>query len=359
MLQTKEKNRIGAVNIVFLVSMLISVVVAFLPLDFLVEYPALQLIFSQVILVLPSIVYMAVFRLPYAETVRLKKMKLADMAWCILFGILIQPVLTLLNAISMVFSTNILSDFMLQLSSQISFLPALFLMAVVPCVLEETVYRGVFYNEYSKINPWKAALLSGFLFGLMHGNINQFCYAAVMGILFALLIEATGSILSTMLIHFWVNAGSVVLIYLYPKLYEVMQSFYRMYQEYDNKEMMEMLEATLGDMTLSPSEWMQQTMTASAELTLSLGDVLSLYAPQALIMGVLAFFVYKKIAVRNGNWERICGFFRKQPVVPVGEEETGITLEVQPKKMVTVPLVIAIIIGIAFMIFCEVLLRMA
>ena len=359
MLQTKEKNRIGAVNIVFLVSMLISVVVAFLPLDFLVEYPALQLIFSQVILVLPSIVYMAVFRLPYAETVRLKKMKLADMAWCILFGILIQPVLTLLNAISMVFSTNILSDFMLQLSSQISFLPALFLMAVVPCVLEETVYRGVFYNEYSKINPWKAALLSGFLFGLMHGNINQFCYAAVMGILFALLIEATGSILSTMLIHFWVNAGSVVLIYLYPKLYEVMQSFYRMYQEYDNKEMMEMLEATLGDMTLSPSEWMQQTMTASAELTLSLGDVLSLYAPQALIMGVLAFFVYKKIAVRNGNWERICGFFRKQPVVPVGEEETGITLEVQPKKMVTVPLVIAIIIGIAFMILCEVLLRMA
>jgi hypothetical protein len=77
-------------------------------------------------------------------------------------------------------------------------------------------------------------------------------------------------------------------------------------------------------------------------------------------MGVLAFFVYKKIAVRNGNWERICGFFRKQPVVPVGEEEIGITLEVQPKqKIVTVPLVIAVIIGIAFMIFCEVLLRLA
>ena len=230
MLQTKEKSRVGAVNIVFLVSILISVVVAFLPLDFLVERPALQLIFSQVILVLPSVVYMMKYHLPYAETVRFKKMKLGDMGFCLLFGILIQPLLTLLNAISMVFSTNTLNTFMLDLSSQISFLPALFLMAVVPCVLEETVYRGVFYNEYSKINPWKAALLSGFLFGLMHGNINQFCYAAVMGILFALLIEATGSILSTMLIHFWINAGSVVLIYLYPKLYEVMQAFYRMYQ---------------------------------------------------------------------------------------------------------------------------------
>lgn len=361
MLQTEEKNRIGAVNIVFLVSMLISVVVAFLPLDFLVGKPALQLVFSQIILVLPSVVYMLKYRLPYAETVRFKKMKLADMAWCILFGILIQPLLTLLNALSMVFSTNTTSTFMLELSGQIPFLGALFLMAVVPCILEETVYRGVFYNEYSKLNPWKAALLSGFLFGLMHGNINQFCYAAVMGVLFALLIEATGSILSTMLIHFWVNAGSVVLIYLYPKLYEVMQAFYRMYVEYGNTEMAEMLELSFGDMTLTSSEWMQQMMSASDALLLTVGDVLSLYGPQALIMGILAFFVYKKIARRNGNWERICGFFRKQPQQNPGQREAvEVTWEIKPKqRMITAPLVAAIIIGVAFMIFYEVVMYMA
>lgn len=358
MVQTKVKGRVSTVNVVFLISMLISVVVAFLPLDFLLERPALQLIFSQLVLVLPSVVYMLVHRLPYAETVRFKKMKFGDMLWCLLFGILIQPLLTLLNALSMVFSTNSTSAFMLELSAQISFLPALFLMAVVPAFLEETVYRGVFYNEYSKINPWKAALLSGFLFGLMHGNINQFCYAAVMGVLFALLIEATGSILSTMLIHFWINAGSVVLIYLYPKLYEFMQAFYRMYVEYDNKEMVKMLEESFGDMTLSSGEWMQQMMNSSAELTLTVPDVLMLYAPQALLMGALAFFVYKKLAVRNGNWERICGFFRKQPVME--QEESGVTWEAEPKqRLITVPLVIAVIIGVAFMIFYEITMRMA
>ena len=362
MIQAQEKNRVGAVNIVFLVSILITVIVAFLPLDFLAERPALQLVFSQVILVLPSVVYMVLHRLPYAETVRFKKLKFADMLWCILFGILIQPVLTLLNALSMVFSTNTTSTFMLELSGQIPFLGALFLMAIVPCVLEETVYRGVFYNEYSKINPWKAAILSGFLFGLMHGNINQFCYAAVMGILFALLIEATGSILSTMLIHFWINAGSVVMIYLYPKLYEFMQAFYRMYKEYGNEEMAAQLELMLGDMSLTSEEWMQQMFASSEELLLTVPDVLLLYGPQALVMGALAVLVYKKLAVRNGNWERICGMFGRKKEAATGEEtmEGTVTLEVRPKqRLVTVPLVIGIVIGIAFMIFYEVVVRMA
>lgn len=362
MIQTQEKNRITAVNIVFLISMVISVVVPFLPLDFLTQYPALQLVFSQVILVLPSVVYMLMYRLPYAETVRFKKLRISDMLLSILFGILIQPLMTLINALSMVFSTNSTSVFLTELSAQIPFIAALFLMAVVPAVFEETVYRGVFYNEYSKLNPWKAALLSGFLFGLMHGNINQFCYAAVMGILFALLIEATGSILSTMLVHFWINAGSVVLIYLYPKLYEFMRSFYRMYVEYDNKEMVELLEASFGDMTLSPTEWMQQMMDASAELTMTVPEVLVLYGPQALVMGALAVWVYKKLAMRNGNWERICGLFRKkQPEQSVEQAEGNmVTLVVEPKKrMVTIPLVVAIIIGVAFMIFYEIVIRMA
>lgn len=351
MAQMEKGNRISAVNIVFLVSMLISVAAAFLPLDFLTGRPALQLVFSQLILVLPSVVYMVVHKIPYKEAVRLKKMKFADMAFSILLGILIQPVLTLINALSMLFATNTTSTFMLELSGQIPLLGAVLLMAVVPAVLEETVYRGVFYNEYSRIHPWKAALLSGFLFGLMHGNINQFCYAAVMGILFALVIEATGSILSTMLIHFWINAGSVVMIYVYPKLYEIMQAFYRMYKEYGNEEMAASLELSMGDMTLSSREWMQQLFEASEALPLTVSQVLVFYGPMAGIAGVLAFLVYRKLAKRNGNWEKICGFFcRKQS----GTDSLEVTLEVQPKqRMVTFPLVLGIAAGIAFMVFYE------
>lgn len=354
-MMTKEKNHVNMVNMVFLISMILSVTVAFLPLEFLQQQPVLQLIFSQLLLALPSLAYLGVNQLPYAETVRFRKMKLADIAWTILLGILIQPLLTLLNALSMVVSTNTTSTFMLELTGQVPFLLALFLMAIVPCVLEETVYRGVFYNEYSKINPWKAALLSGFLFGLMHGNINQFCYAAVMGVLFAMIIEATGSILSTMLIHFWINASSVVLMYLYPKLYDVMKTFYKMYVEYDNKEMAEMLEQAFGDMTLSSAEWMRNMLMSSAEVTLSVSEVLSLYAPQAVIAGILAFLVYKKLAIRNGNWQRICGFFRRKQQ---NEESTVNGLLPKKQKMMTLPLAFAIVLGVAFMIFYEIVVRM-
>ena len=56
--ETREKNRISAVNIVFLITMIISVVVSVLPLDFLEPYPSLNVIISQLILAIPVAVYM-------------------------------------------------------------------------------------------------------------------------------------------------------------------------------------------------------------------------------------------------------------------------------------------------------------
>lgn len=356
-MQEVQKTNVKNINMVYLITVLITVIVPFLPLDFLAGNPVLGIVFSQVILALPAVVYMLAHRLPYAETVRFKKMRVADMLLAILFGILIQPVITLINALSMVFSKNVTGSSILGVAENVPFLAGLFLVAVLPAVLEETVYRGVFYNEYGKINPLKAALLSGLMFGIMHGNINQFCYAAVMGIIFALLVEATGSILSTMLVHFWTNASSVVMLYLYPKLYEFAKAYYNMYQEYGNTTMASMLEETFGDMTLPATEWVRQLMDSAATLQLTVPQVLSLYAPQALIMGVLAFFIYKKLAVRNGNWQRICASFKKLPEVQ-NTETVAVQLEIQPKqRMVTVSWVIASLLGIAYMIFYEILVQ--
>ena len=351
--QAKEKNRIKAVNIVFLVTILLSIAASFLPLDFLGEIPVLNLVFSQLLILLPSVVYMLINRIPYKEAVRFRKMKPGDIALSILFGILIQPAMTLINALSMVFATNTTSNFLVEMSRQVPLFVSLFFIAAVPAVLEETVYRGVFFNEYRKVDVWKGALLSGLLFGLMHGNLNQFCYATLMGFLFALLIEATGSILSTMLVHFWTNSGSVVMIYLYPKLYEVAKNFYNMYVEYGNTEMAEQLELAFGTMTLTGEEWMQQIMDVSSMMTLSVPEVLVMYGPTAVLAGVLAYFVYKKLAKRNGTWDYICGKSKRQP------ENTGVALEPEEKKrLVTVPLLVAIVLSVAFMIFYEIVVRM-
>ncbi len=340
--ETREKSRVNAVNVVFLITMIISVVVSFLPLDFLDPYPALQIVISQGILILPVAVYMWKEKMPYAQTIQLKKMRVSDLLLTLLFGILLQPVLTLVNAISMVFATNTTNTFLLEMSQNVPFWLALVLTAFIPCVFEETVYRGFFYQEYKKIDPWKAVLLSGFLFGLMHGNLNQFCYAAVMGIVFALLIEATGSILSTMLIHFAVNSFSVIVMYIYPKMYELMKAFYKMYLEAGDTEMVEMISVAFGDMTLTGDEWMTQMFTATVEV--GLAEVLIVYLPPAIFSGFLAYLVFRIIAIRNGNWERICGFLGRK------KENAG--------TLVTVPLMVAIGIGVVFMFLVEMLMRL-
>ena len=61
-------------------------------------------------------------------------------------------------------------------------------------------------------------------------------------------------------------------------------------------------------------------------------------------MSFLAYLVYKKLAKRNGNWERICEFFGKK------KEDA--------KPILTVPLMLGIAIGVVAMFFYELRLRM-
>jgi membrane protease YdiL (CAAX protease family) len=88
----------------------------------------------------------------------------------------------------------------------------LFIIGVLPGVLEEVLFRGVIYSGYRRrYGFWWAALLSAILFGAVHLNPWQFLSAAVLGVFFAFLVEETESLLLPMLMHFIYNS-SIVLI---------------------------------------------------------------------------------------------------------------------------------------------------
>lgn len=155
---------------------------------------------------------------PAKETIwkrlHFNKVKPSTLLYALIFTWLSMPLTTLINAISMLFVDNTvvsLSEFMLEIPFPIM----LFLMAVTPAFCEEVVFRGVVYGGYRKDGKkfW-AVILSGLMFGIMHMNLNQALYAFAIGILLALLFEATDSILTTMLFHFVYNAQSCCLMYL-------------------------------------------------------------------------------------------------------------------------------------------------
>lgn len=80
-------------------------------------------------------------------------------------------------------------------------LRALVLGGVVP-LLEELLFRGVILGQLLLwLDRRQAILLSSVLFGILHFNVVQFLYAAVMGYLLGLLYEKTRHIWATWIAH--------------------------------------------------------------------------------------------------------------------------------------------------------------
>ncbi|NCA67630.1 MAG: CPBP family intramembrane metalloprotease [Clostridia bacterium] len=86
--------------------------------------------------------------------------------------------------------------------------------ALLPAVFEEFTHRGLLIDAISdRGNEVEIILLSGLLFGTMHGNIIQFFYAFIGGCIMAYLVVKTGSIFPAILLHFTNNAMDHLISY--------------------------------------------------------------------------------------------------------------------------------------------------
>lgn len=174
----------------------------------------------NLLLVLPEIVILlaalGVAKLLKVDTLKEPKFTAVSIGTCVKSVILAFLCLPLIGAISAI-TSNISGNTASNAISKVMDNPLwlnLLLLAVLPALVEEYVFRGLIFLGYKKRNPLKAVLLSAVLFGFMHLNINQFSYAFVLGIVLALLVYATGSIIPGILVHFTINGYSVVVSYI-------------------------------------------------------------------------------------------------------------------------------------------------
>ena len=87
---------------------------------------------------------------------------------------------------------------------------------VLAPVFEELVFRKVLVDRVLPYGEWPAILFSGVTFGLFHGNLTQFFYAFLLGMILAYVYIRTGNILYTMGIHACINFLGGVLPILVP-----------------------------------------------------------------------------------------------------------------------------------------------
>lgn len=150
----------------------------------------------------------------FADVLGFKPVKISTALMTILFTILIMPLSTLANAVSMLFVDNAVESIMGGVLD-VPFPVMFFLIAVLAPFSEELVFRGAFFRGFRKSgNIFGAVMLSAALFALMHMNFNQAAYAVLLGIMMALAAEATGSTTTSFIMHLFFNGQSVCMMYL-------------------------------------------------------------------------------------------------------------------------------------------------
>lgn len=267
-------------------------------------------ILGEVLIVLPAVVYVILFKINIIKCMPYRKLKVTDGVLSLLIGYALIPLILFVSNLTTLFSTNYLQDSMSELTSY-PFLVQLFLIAVVPAVVEEFVFRGLIYHSYRKNGILGAAVLSAVVFGFMHLNINQLSYALIMGVVFALMVEVTGSMYSAMLAHFAVNSYSIT--------------------------MLKLLTMVSGEAALTE----QSASLADFPLPVIIAELFFLAVLAIGFLGI-AFLLFKKMAVRNGRWDYlICQL--KKGIKPQNGE-----------SFVTAPLLVALITVFIYMIQMEI-----
>jgi len=148
------------------------------------------------------------------EAFGFKGIKVATFFQTILLVIVVSPMAMFANVLSQFFVPNTMVQGVDQFASESV---GLTLVATVLCapVVEEIVCRGFFTNRLNKIMSFTAAaIISALMFGALHMNINQFCYATVLGLIFAYTNRASGSIFTSMIMHIVFNGYNMALLFM-------------------------------------------------------------------------------------------------------------------------------------------------
>lgn len=304
-------------------------------------------ILSEGILMVPTLAFLLAFgrkaKAGRKEAAAFHKVKISTLLMIILCTFLVNPMVIVLNALSMLFAENAMTSLQGYIL-EMPFPVMLFMIGILAPFCEEFVFRGVIYRSYSRKEENKnnvcygnersrgirAILLSALLFGLMHMNFNQMIYAFAMGIFLALLVEAAGSLWASVFCHMFFNSAEVVLMYVSRNI----------------------LESVYG----------QTVNEAAVELTTQdLLAAVSVYLVIAAVATPIAVCVIVWIAKNEGRQEAMAELFAglrvrgQRQSVPQQQSDSGMqTIPQTPEAgasgyLMSVPLIVAIVLCFGYM----------
>ncbi|MDO4621716.1 MAG: type II CAAX endopeptidase family protein [Eubacteriales bacterium] len=165
-------------------------------------------------IVLPAFIYVKVKGGSILSTVHFRRVHGSTIFKTLLLSLTVTPVYMFANVLSQLLVPNTVVQAANSLLADGVWLTFLFTVVVAP-ICEELCFRGVFLNRIRRVSSLvPAVVISALFFGIIHLNLNQFCYAFVLGIFFGLTNAASGSIYTSMIMHAVINTIGTATLYM-------------------------------------------------------------------------------------------------------------------------------------------------
>lgn len=307
-----EANRVFLSSVVGAQSLIYFVVGLGVRDDMLLQF------LIEAFLVLPGIAYLVMRRLSIKEGLGVRAVGWKDWLLMIPLAFCLDKIAEFINVVSQLFAENSIGSHVADLVIKYPFPVAFFVVAVMPAFCEELIYRGVLFRGYRRSGALVAVLLTAFLFGMMHMNLNQFSYAFVLGALFAFVTEITGSILPAVLLHIFVNGKSVAILYASVHYLTGLREQYVQAQTAGDTGLMEELLESAQGVPIDKASWLQDYVNMGDS---SVTELIPTLVPGFLMAVVVMVVVFALLLQLHGGKEKRKELFAKSKEAAVENGE--------------------------------------
>lgn len=185
-------------------------------------YIYLSYFLNQAAFILVAFGVFKFYKLKPKQSIPLNKISFINSAACIVmsFGVLygLNYVNVFFLKFLQLFGYSQISTSIPAMNGPFDLILSILIIAVLPAICEETLFRGVILSGLRKCGDVTAVVLSGLLFSIFHQNPLQTPYQFLYGMILAFVVIRTSSVLPAIIMHFLNNATILTLNYINPNM---------------------------------------------------------------------------------------------------------------------------------------------
>ena len=185
---------------------------------------------------------------------------------------------TIINSVLGIFSLSSTSGIDDMIMNSPIWIIVLVVVVIGP-IVEELMFRKILMDKIGIYGDRIAIVVSAVSFGLFHGNISQFFYAAILGAILAYVYSKTSNIIYPIILHAAVNLFGSVIPFIYNKILFTYETELNGFMEaFENGAMDAAMDAILPMLPV-----------------LLISSFISIVMTVLPILGIIMFFKYKRI----------------------------------------------------------------